>query len=226
MLLPMFGRGRVSATRISNLQEASPPKLTVGNLDRELQAQQQPSLPLNSFWNWMIRPTRRSSKQGRPPFQLRRIQTTERSTVNRDKPSQDPSSLVSSWVYSNDGQQDVTSHFSTLPPRGVDMSLWGGAWHKRRALVGTITTTECPSVRTSDSFRARLDLMYLYQVEYTTDLFDSSSSSTNEEPDLPGIERAVAMALASALDQCDAQGRPAYAIQISATQGHEVTPGE
>ncbi|KAL7559416.1 hypothetical protein ACA910_009977 [Epithemia clementina (nom. ined.)] len=104
----------------------------------------------------------------------------------------------------------------------------------QRALVVTITTTQCPSIRSSDSFRARLDLLYLYQIEYTTTTTTTNNtaknttdmddgSSINLLPDLSGIDRAVATALASTLNQCDSQQRPAYAIQISAIRGHELS---
>jgi hypothetical protein len=127
-----------------------------------------------------------------------------------------------------------------------------------------ITTTECSNLRSSDSFLARLDLLYLYQIEYVTinttasrsnnnnrtnsDKSSQSSSPANHisvagnsnsssggaphdevvapPPDLARIDRAVAMALVHTLTQCDAQHRPAYAIQISDPPPQEFTHGK
>ena len=101
------------------------------------------------------------------------------------------------------------------------VETWSTA-RRSRAMVGTITTTECSNIRTIASFQARLDMFYLYKIEYE----NNHNGNGDTEPDLPGIERALATALATALDRCDDQKRPAYAIQLSATQGHELTPSK
>ena len=68
-----------------------------------------------------------------------------------------------------------------------------------------ITTTACNNIR-FDGFQARLDMFYFYFVEY---------KDTNVELDLVGIENALAISIASALDDCDERNRPVYALEIS-----------
>jgi len=68
-----------------------------------------------------------------------------------------------------------------------------------------ITTTACNNIR-FDSFQARLDLFYFYFIEYRDMSIDL---------DLNGIENALAISIASALDECDDRNRPVYALEIS-----------
>lgn len=64
-----------------------------------------------------------------------------------------------------------------------------------------ITTTSC-KVR-EETFQARLELLYYYKVEYIESL------------DLVGIERALATSIASALNYCDENMEPLYAVELT-----------
>jgi hypothetical protein len=78
-----------------------------------------------------------------------------------------------------------------------------------------VTTAACNEIR-FDKYRARLDLFYFYTVIFAID---------NSLPvDVTGIESAIAHAVASALNGCDDQERPLYAVKLSVT-GHALSSG-
>jgi hypothetical protein len=78
-----------------------------------------------------------------------------------------------------------------------------------------VTTAACNEIR-FDKYLARLDLFYFYTVIFASD---------NSAPvDVTGIENAIAHAIASALNGCDDQERPLYAVKLSAT-GHALSSG-
>lgn len=114
-------------------------------------------------------------------------------------------------------QGDIKSmaSLSTSRPVQKEPSARSPSQLQRRLLVGTITSTRCPLIRTADSFAARLDLYYLYQVEFSKD--------SDVLPDLEGINRAVASSLAQRLDECNEERRPTYAIQLSETDRHTIS---
>lgn len=93
----------------------------------------------------------------------------------------------------------------TIPYAEIDRVLSGGR----------VTTTACNQIRTT-LYRARLDLFYFYQIEYPNE-------TGNAEPNLVGIETAIASEIAEVLDLCDEADRPMYAVQLS--EGHQLTSG-
>jgi hypothetical protein len=118
------------------------------------------------------------------------------------------------------------------PPDRVPAALPKGA--ARRALQQVaeetiVSTTDCANVRAASSFRARLDLYYLYRLECHTNNNSSNSSSSidcsallygNSSDAFAGamscIDRAIATSIVKVLNQCDdALQQPEYAVQMS-----------
>jgi hypothetical protein len=97
----------------------------------------------------------------------------------------------------------------------------GAAGTKESSWIGTrnvreiITTTACPSIGMASDYPARLDLIYVYSVEYY-DVLD----------DLAGIERAIATSVASALNTCGTatKNQPLYAVELSDFSEHRLIP--
>jgi hypothetical protein len=82
------------------------------------------------------------------------------------------------------------------------------------AVSEIVTTAACNEIR-FDKYLARLDLFYFYTVVFASD---------GMPVDVTGIENAIAHAVASALNGCDDQERPLYAVKLSVT-GHAVSNG-
>jgi hypothetical protein len=80
------------------------------------------------------------------------------------------------------------------------------------AVSEIVTTAACQEIR-FDKYRARLDLFYFYTVVFASDSLPV---------DVTGIENAIAHAVASALNGCDDQERPLYAVKLS-TAGHALS---
>ena len=77
----------------------------------------------------------------------------------------------------------------------------------------TLTSMACPSLRWT-VYPARLDLFYFYRIE-----FDNTTT-----PDLPGMERAIGIALLDTFQGCNAYGEPVHAVQLS-ENFHRYSPG-
>jgi hypothetical protein len=82
-----------------------------------------------------------------------------------------------------------------------------------------VTTTSCSQIRNPDEYTARLDLTYIYSLEYntSTDSIYPDDESLQQEATLLlyTIERAVATSVASTLYQCNDQQQPIYAVEVS-----------
>jgi hypothetical protein len=83
-----------------------------------------------------------------------------------------------------------------------------------RALNEIITTAGCDTIGSAHQYPARLDLVYLYSVEFYQDAV--------LEGILPGVERAIATSVASTLTTCSAAARPMYAVELSDFSAHRV----
>jgi hypothetical protein len=79
-----------------------------------------------------------------------------------------------------------------------------------RSLHEIITTAECPNIRVSGNYPARLDLIYVYSLMYSGAL------------DVVGIERAIATSVASALNTCGNESQPLYAVELSNFSKHHL----
>ena len=84
-----------------------------------------------------------------------------------------------------------------------------------RSLAFTVSTTNCESVR-DGPYKARLELIYDYLVEYRAD----DNVDDDDGPDVIGVGNAIAYGVAAALDTCSATGAPLYAVDL--TSRHEV----
>jgi hypothetical protein len=82
------------------------------------------------------------------------------------------------------------------------------------AVSEIVTTAACKEIR-YERYRARLDLFYFYTVIFANDTVPV---------DVTGIENAIAHAVASALNKCDDQERPLYAVKLSVA-GHALSNG-
>jgi hypothetical protein len=69
--------------------------------------------------------------------------------------------------------------------------------------IETISTSKCSAVR-RESYKARLDISYLYLIQWRA----------GTSLDVNGIERAIADGLVQMLNECDSLDRPQYAVQI------------
>ena len=92
----------------------------------------------------------------------------------------------------------------------------------RRSLREIITTTACPNIRVAASdYPARLDLNYVYSLEYFNS-GDDNDSQLEDADGLLGIERAIATSVASALNSCGAANQASYAVEISDYSAHRL----
>lgn len=90
----------------------------------------------------------------------------------------------------------------------------GAAGFDDRILHEIITTTACADIRLASDYPARLDLIYVYSVEFYGAL-----------DDLSGMERAIATSVASALNHCSsAANQPVYAVELSDDSAHRIIP--
>ena len=85
----------------------------------------------------------------------------------------------------------------------------------RRSLVVTVSTTNCLNIRDSP-YKARLELIYDYHVEYNT----SEHGDDDTGPDVVGVGNAISFAVAAALDTCSPDGSPLNAVEL--VSRHEV----
>jgi hypothetical protein len=85
-----------------------------------------------------------------------------------------------------------------------------------RALNEIITTAGCDTIGSAHQYPARLDLVYLYSVEFYRNAL--------LEEILPGVERAIATSVASTLITCSAAAaaQPMYAVELSEFGAHRV----
>ena len=67
-----------------------------------------------------------------------------------------------------------------------------------------ISTSDCSLIR-HESYKARLDIFYLFMIEWRT----------GADLDVDGVQRAIANDLVETLSECDSLGRPKFAVQIS-----------
>lgn len=87
--------------------------------------------------------------------------------------------------------------------------------HKQRDLGEMVVTTACSSIR-SQSYEARIDIGYLYVVEF----------ETGTDVDLSSFDRSIANAIAMALYDCDVRDQPLYAVEwTSDGTGHVFSTG-
>lgn len=77
-----------------------------------------------------------------------------------------------------------------------------------------ITTAACASVGQASDYPARLDLTYMYSVEFYSD------NNENASIDLNGMERAIATSVASTLSACSTDNQPQYAVELSSYSAH------
>ena len=91
----------------------------------------------------------------------------------------------------------------------IVFALTGGS----SANAETLTSLDCPSLRFS-LYPARLELFYFYLVEF----------ANTTSPDLPGIERAIAIGLLDSFDGCNAYGEPLHAVRLN-DDGHRYSSG-
>lgn len=75
-----------------------------------------------------------------------------------------------------------------------------------RALTLTVSTTKCLTIRRRP-YRAKMEFVYDYLIEY--------GSANDTRLDLIGIENAIAYGVASALNTCDQDGSPLYAVELT-----------
>ena len=68
----------------------------------------------------------------------------------------------------------------------------------------TISTSDCSVIR-HESYKARLDIFYLFMIEWKTEA----------DLDIDGVQQMIAEGLVDSLSECDSLGRPRYAVQIS-----------
>jgi hypothetical protein len=79
-----------------------------------------------------------------------------------------------------------------------------------------ITTTACSKILDPVEYVARLDLSYVYTLEFSdSGVTNQSVSVALEQQLLNSVERAIATSVASTLHECNAQQQPVYAVQIS-----------
>jgi hypothetical protein len=79
-----------------------------------------------------------------------------------------------------------------------------------RSLALTVATTNCMNIR-HEPYKAKLEFTYDYLVEY---------KPSQGPPDLIGIENAIAYGVAAALDTCNADESPLYAVELASR--HEI----
>jgi len=88
-----------------------------------------------------------------------------------------------------------------------------------RSLGLTVTTTKCLNTRARAPYRAKLELVYDYRVDYRVSVNTSHNDSgwgNDQELDLLGVENAIAYRIASALDACDTTDQsPLYAVELA-----------
>jgi len=82
-----------------------------------------------------------------------------------------------------------------------------------RELREIITTTACRNIRRAEDYPARMDMIYVYFVDFVGD-YDSL--------DLTGIERAIATSVASTFNSCDAEQQPVNAVELSEVSEHKL----
>ena len=85
-----------------------------------------------------------------------------------------------------------------------------GQGRTSRSLGLTVATSRCIGLRT-EAYKYRLGLFYDYLIEYAP-----LNSTEDAIPDLFGVENAIAYGVAAALDDCDADGSPLYAVALVA----------
>ena len=97
-----------------------------------------------------------------------------------------------------------------------------GSSEQDRALRQIVTTTACQNIRPADDYPARIDMIYVYFLDYyvTGDNDDNNDDITSL--DMTGLERAIATSVASTLNRCDDQRYPVYAVELSEASAHEV----
>lgn len=93
-----------------------------------------------------------------------------------------------------------------------------------RLLDETIYTADCNNVRL-EPFQARLDLYYIYFLEYNASksfamVTEGNQSSTSltlsiNESNLFGLDTAIATSLVDVYNECNDKGQPMYAVQLS-----------
>lgn len=74
---------------------------------------------------------------------------------------------------------------------------------RKRILGERVVSTACSKIR-NEPYKARLDLLFLYVLEYRTE----------SEIDLLALNSAIANYLISVLNDCDANGQPKFATEI------------
>ena len=78
-----------------------------------------------------------------------------------------------------------------------------------RSLGLTVSTTNCVGLR-HEPYKYRFGLIYDYLIEYAT-----GNDGEEMGPDLLGVENAVAYGVASALDECNQDESPLYAVGLA-----------
>ena len=91
---------------------------------------------------------------------------------------------------------------------------------ERRALREIVTTTACRNIRQAHDYPARVDLVYIYVLDYVGN--DNENNAGDDSLDLMGVERAIASSVASTLNRCDDERYPLYAVELSDASAHKV----
>lgn len=100
------------------------------------------------------------------------------------------------------------------PGLGVADSNYQHHHHlRRRFLQETISTADCNTIRV-EPFPVRLDMYYFYLLEY------NDTSVLN----LYGVDQTIGAAIIEVLNECDGQGMPMYAVQLSPND-HQLAGG-
>ena len=89
-----------------------------------------------------------------------------------------------------------------------------------RALREIVTTTACRNIRQAHDYPARVDLVYIYVLDYVGN--DNENNAGDDSLDLMGVERAIASSVASTLNRCDDERYPLYAVELSDASAHKV----
>ena len=90
-----------------------------------------------------------------------------------------------------------------------------------RSLGLTVTTTKCVNIR-KNPYRAKLELVYDYRVDYSPNGVsvntghNDSGRGNDQELNILGVENAIAYRIAASLDTCDPTDQsPLYAVELA-----------
>lgn len=88
----------------------------------------------------------------------------------------------------------------------------------RQRVREIVTTTACTNIRRADSYPIRLDLIYIYFMDY----YHPNNLKDGTTLDLEWVEKTIATSVAATLNECDAELQPAYAVELSEVSVHRI----